>query len=159
MGFQASSMLYFRPVPLVEDKKMNAITESECRELAGLLGIEWNSDKCLFCGKSENDGFHAKYGNDYEAGKHDFQGSADELNPNFLDPIVVLEYVERMDDFEQFIGTLEINVSIVTYTKHFQKILNSLVASVLRRYFLNTTGLFAKKLYDWMKERGNENSN
>ena len=39
----------------------------------GFPGIHIAGDICLECGKSKEKGFHAYYGNDYDAGKHDYE--------------------------------------------------------------------------------------
>ena len=38
------------------------------------LGLKWHDKPiCFHCEKTEEEGYHAHYGNDYDAGKHDFE--------------------------------------------------------------------------------------
>ena len=101
----------------------NTITFSECKELAEMLGIKPTLPQTE---------------EEYEAGKLHY--------PNFLDPIYTLEQAVKMEDWSDFakkawLWEVSINSQVIP------KVAVPIV------YMLDKTGLLAKRLLDWMRER------
>jgi len=125
---------------------MNAITPDECRELAGMLGIPWHENvevtpsgkslsfKCL-CG------YLTSYGVDWNQHRREYP------NPNFLDPVVVLREAE--DKRPDFVFA----VFCIDEDRYHDFATRKVIFGRLCNDILDKSGLLARRLYDWMKEK------
>jgi len=69
-----------------------------------LLGEKYKDESlCIYCDKSDDDGFHAHYGNDYAAGKHDWEGYENRTFDTWADLGAVLLKLSK-------IAYIEINI-------------------------------------------------
>jgi hypothetical protein len=53
---------------------MSKPSDEQRKMLSEFIGENWYDEPiCFHCEKTEKEGFHTQYGNDYDSGKHDFE--------------------------------------------------------------------------------------